>query len=173
MANYPLLSEQTSDLIKEQLQSYFNANLATVDFQYQDGLSIEQVSTSSIFISDLIESLELPSIYILTDSMAFNYSDNPNYLESDDAVLVVLSCEEVGGGANGLTRKLYRYGRALYASLGLVDLATPDGRLKIKLIPKRMSYLQKVTAKQTKERQRFKGDVVLELNVKHYEKFLS
>lgn len=167
----PLLTETTNDLITKYLKDNFNLFLKEVDFQYQDGISLEQIDDTSYHISDLIETLTLPCIYVLSGPHAFQYTENPNYLQSDDEIVVVLTAEEIG--LDSLTRKVWRYGRVLFASLNLIDLGDSAGRIKLKTVPTRLAYTKPITSKLKKEEQRFRADVVLELKVLHYENNLT
>lgn len=167
----PLLTEKSVDLIIDQIKNNFNLQLKELDNQYSDGINLEPLDDNAIHISDKIQALTLPSVYVLYGASAFQYSENPNYMQSEDEALVVLRAVEIG--ADSLTRKMYRYGRVLYGILNLVDLVDDGDRLKIKLIPTRLGYTQPVTEKLQKEEQRFSMDVVVELKVLHYEKNLT
>lgn len=167
----PLLTEAVSDLIIDKIKVDFNNYLKELDNQYSDGIGLEPVDLNSIHISDKIQTLDLPSIYVLSGASAFQYSDNQNYMESEDEIIVVLTAEEVG--ADSLTRKMWRYGRVLYQTLNLVDLGDAAGRIKVKLIPTRLGYTIPITEKLQKEEQRFRMDAVLELKVLHYENNLT
>lgn len=171
LPKFPLLSETTTNLIIDQLKANFNLNLAEVDNQYSDGLSLERVEDNSIFISDQIQTLSPPSIFVLASSLAYQYTDNPNYLQSEDDYVVVVTAEEVG--AEELTKKIYRYARVLFGTLNLIDLQDASSRIKIKLVPQRLNYTQPVTDKLTKQGGKFRMDCVLELKVYHYENNLT
>ncbi|MFA9202259.1 MAG: hypothetical protein ACEQSC_01800, partial [Candidatus Nanopelagicaceae bacterium] len=145
--------------------------LKEIDNQNPDGINLEPLDLNSIYISDKIQSLELPSVYVLSGASAFQYSDNQNYMESEDEIIVVMTAEEIG--ADELTRKMWRYGRVLYQTLNLVDLGDLAGRIKIKIIPTRLGYTIPITEKLQKGEQRFRMDAVLELKVLHYENNLT
>lgn len=166
----PLLSEAVVDLLSKQLKDNFNLLLEEVDNQYDDGINLEPLSDESIYLSDKIEGLSLPSCHILFGHHAFNYTNDPNYLESKDEVVIVLSAEDSGEAV--LTRKLWRYGRVLHACFNLQSLGDDAGRIKIQTIPRQLGYTPTIAAKLQKEEFRFRKDAVLELEIMHFEKNL-
>lgn len=167
----PLLTEAAANLLITQFQNNFNLQLQQADNQYDDGINLEPVDDNSIHISDKIQSLDLPSFYVLFADHAFQYTENPNYLDSEDSVVLVVSAEDVG--ADSLTRKMWRYGRVLFGIFNLQQLTTDDQRLSIKTIPTRLGYSQPITTQLQKENQRFRMDTVLELKLMHFEKNLT
>lgn len=168
---YPLLTETVVNLIRDYLQANFNAALTDIDNQYSDGISLEKVNPSSIYISDAFQSLQLPAIYILFEEHAFQYTNDPNYLESDDKCVIVLSADQIG--QESLTRKMWRYARVLNGLLNLLDLHDAQNRLNIRLMVQRVGYTATVSDKVSREQSRFRKDCVIELQIKHYENFLT
>ncbi len=169
MQVYPLLNESSADMIIGQIKEQFNVRLAEVDHQYNDGISLEPLADEDIFISDKFENLGMPAAYVLFGNMAFNYTNNQNYLEASNELVIVLTAEDVG--ADILTRKLWRYARVIYSCFNLVDLVSTDSRLHIKCIPKRLGYSDvKVTGKMQERERKFRQDCVLELELMHFEK---
>lgn len=172
MIVYPLLNEKSADLLLGQLKSSFNVRLTEVDHQYSDGITLEPLDDQDIFISDKFENLGMPAAYVLFGSMAFNYTNNPNYLEASNECVIVLTAEDVG--ADILTRKLWRYARVLYSCFNLVDLVSDDTRLHIKCVPKRLGYSDaKVTGNLQERERKFRQDCILELELLHFEKNLE
>ena len=168
----PLLNETACNLLITQLQDNFNIELQELDNQYDDGSNLEPLSDQSIYISDKIETLDCPAVYILFGNMAFNYTENPNYLNASTEVAIVLSLEDIG--ADRLTRKAWRYSRILYGIFNLQDLNDLSGRLKIKTVPKRMAQTDaRIVQKLKKEEQKFRMDIVLELELQHYENIVT
>lgn len=169
----PLLTETAVDLITQKLQAEFNPLLQEIDNQYSDGINLEPVENNSYFISDKIQTLSLPSIYVLFQDHAFQYSDDPNYLESEDRAIVVVTAEEID--AQNLARKMYRYARVLFGVLNLADLQDPNGRLQCKVVPQRLGYTEPgpITKSLQKEQAKYRMECVLELKLKHYEKNLT
>lgn len=168
---YPLLTETVFDLIANHIKANFNNELKKADNKYSDGISLEPVSDSNIYINESFESLNLPAIYILFEEHAFQYSNNPNYLNASDRVMIVLSTSHVDG--EKIQRKIWRYARVLYGILNLVDLQDDQDRIKLTLIPQRLGYTKTVSGKLSKQEQRFRKDCVIDLDVKHFEKFLT
>jgi hypothetical protein len=171
LLKHPLLTEASADLIINQVKLQFNLLLQELDNTYVDGTNLEPLDDEAIHISDKIQTLTLPALYVLYGSHAFDYTENPNWLNSEDEVIVVLTAEDVG--ADVLTRKMWRYGRVLFGCLNLIDLNDSTGRLKIRTVPTRLGYTTPITDKLQKEEQRFRGDVVLELKVMHFENNLT
>lgn len=174
MALLPLLSEVVVDLIIDKLKAEINPTLQTADFKYGDGISLAPIQKSSYYISNLIEPLVLPACFVMMGDHAFQYSDNPNYLESEDTVLVAITMEGIGD--QNVTRMAFRYARALYGVLNLAHLEDsngPDNRIGITLIPQRIDYTQAVGQKMDDRETRFRKDVLLTLKVMHYEKNLT
>lgn len=169
--NFPLLTEPTRDLVLNQLKANFNSFLTDVDHQYNDGINLEPVDDASYFISYRFRTIRPPAIYVLFEKHAFQYADEPNYIQSDDRCLVVLSCEDIDGEV--LTRKSERYARILFACLNQIELVTQDQRLKIQVIPESIDYLQPVSDKLQDAQKKFRIDVVLTLKLLHYEKLLT
>lgn len=169
----PLLAEATVNLIISQIQAQFNALIADVDNQYSDGIRLEPLSNESIYISYDFQTLKPPSVHVLLDEHAFQYTKDPNYMESADKVVVVVHGEDMGKDV--LTRKMWRYARVIYGCLNLIDLQTSDGRLKIKCVAQRIGYTAPgpVSQKLAKTTSKFTADCVLDLRVLHYENFLT
>jgi len=168
---YPLLNEESANLLIDQLKSTFNAQLQIVDNMYSDGISLEPLKSESIYISEKFEPVRLPAAFVLFGNFTPEYSKEPNYLEGKNEVVIVISAEDMG--ADALTKKMWRYARVAFSSFNLVDLQTSDGRLKIRCVPKRIGYSDKVTTKMSQEKKKYRQDCVIELDVLHYEKNLT
>jgi hypothetical protein len=169
--NFPLLSEAARDLVLNKLKSNFNNFLADADNLYSDGINLEPIDDTSFYISYRFQTLRPPAIYVLFENHAFQYSEAPNFLDSNDRCLVVLSCEDVDGEV--LTRKSERYGRILFGCLNQEELVTQDQRLKIQVLVETLDYLQPASDKLQTEQKKFRIDVVLTLKLLHYEKLLT
>jgi len=167
----PLLTEATVNLIIDQIKSNFNSLVADVDNQNSDGISLEPLDNDSIYLSDKYETLRPPAVFVLFQEHAFQYSKDPNYLDSVDKCIVVVSCEDIG--ASNLTRKSWRYGRVIYGCLNFIDLVDTTTRLKIKTIPKRLGYTQPIASKLKDYGKKYRIDTVLDLDILHYENFLT
>ena len=168
----PFLNEDAADLMIAHFKSNFNAYLKDIDFKYSDGLSLEPVEEQSIYISDKYEALQPPAVYFLFGEMAFNYTNDENYLSASNSCVVVLSFEEKD--ANDMTRKAWRYARALFGIFNLVVLNSADGRLEMKCVPRRLGYSDdKVADKMSQRERKFRKDCVLELELMHFEKNLT
>lgn len=172
LPKYPLLNETAANLLIDYFKSNFNQYLSDADNEYDDGISLAPVDDTAIHISDKIETLTIPAVYFLFGVMAFNYTQDPNYLDATNSCVVVLTCEDEG--ADKLTRKAWRYGRVLYGTFNLIDFSDSDGRLKMRSVPKRLGYSDdRVAGKLNGREGRFRKDVVLELDLMHYEKILT
>ena len=168
----PLLNEESANLIIQQIKDAFNVKLLEVDNQYSDGISLEPLDDQNIYISDKFENLGMPAVFVLFGTMAFNYTDKQNYLDATNECVIVVSGQDVG--ADVLTKKMWRYARVIYSALNLVELKSADGRLEIKLIPRRVGYSDtKITGKLPQEEQKFRQDCILELDVMHFENNLT
>lgn len=168
---YPLLIEGALNLIKDKISSGFNATLQEIDNQYDDGISLEPISENAIYISDQIQSVQLPAVFILTGTSTFKYDTDPNYLNLEDEFVIVVSCEDIG--AETIQKKLFRYQRILIELLNLEKLETSDGRLKLQCIPTQFGKTQPIVTKLKDGSQSFRGDAVMEMKVLHYEKNLT
>lgn len=168
---YPLLIEQSVELVSAQIKSVFNTSLQEVDNQYDDGISLEPISENAVYISNKIQSLDLPSVFILAGPMAFDYTGDPNYLNGKTDLVVVVASEEIG--AEKMQRKAWRYMRALFECLGHVSLNSADGRLQIQCVPRRTGTTEPLVEKLQEFGQKFRSDAVLELSLLHYEKNLT
>lgn len=168
----PLLNEASYDLIKEYFDANFNLALQQTDNQYSDGISLEPIQSDAIFISDKVQTLKSPCAFFLFGELAFDYSEDPNFLEGNNNMLIVVSVEDVG--AERLTRKAWRFGRVLYATFNQIDLQDTAGRMKIRTIPRRLGYSDdKIVGKLNQSDQKFRKDVVLEIEIMHYENNLT
>ena len=167
----PLLNETMANLLTDQVKNYFNAQLQLVDNQYTDGISLEPIKTESYFISDKFETLQCPACYVLFGNMAFNYTENQNYLDTNTECVIVITGEDMGAGR--LQRKMWRYGRVLYGIMNLVDLKSSDGRLELKVVPRRMSYGERVIQKMGGDKKVYRQDCILELELMHFEKNIT
>lgn len=164
----PLLNETIVDLAFNHLKDNFNTWLSTADHQYSDGISLERVENERYYVSDKIQPLKLPSIFLLYGESAVQYTDDQNYLNTEDNAVFVLSFEDID--AEKLTRKGWRYARVLFGVLNLIDLKDSNGRLQAKIIPQRIVYTEPIVSKLQKSGQKFRMDVVLEVKILHYEK---
>lgn len=168
---YPLLLESVAELLKKRAQDYFNVALTEVDNQYDDGITLEPLDDSAIYFSDLLQTVSPPALYILSGSAAFQYSDDPNYLNLEDEFLLVITSEDMG--ADRMQRKAWRYQRVLMETFNLVDLQDTNNRLKIRVIPQRLGTSQPIKTKLTEFEQKYRMDALLEVKVMHYEKNIS
>jgi hypothetical protein len=168
MIGLPLLNEEIVTLAFNHLKENFNTWLSTADHQYSDGISLERVENERYYISDKIQPLKLPAIFMLYGESAVQYTDNPNYFSTEDQAIFVLSFEDMD--AEKLTRKGWRYSRVLFGVLNLLEMKDAAGRLQAKIIPQRIVYTDPVVSKLQKSGQKFRMDVVLEVKILHYEK---
>lgn len=168
MIALPLMNEKIVDLAFEFLRANFNEWLTKADHKYSDGISLEKVEPNRYYITDKIQPLKLPAIFMLYGESAVQYTDNPNYLNTEDQALFVLSFEDMD--AEKLTRKAWRYSRVLFGVLNLLDLEDDGGRLKARIVPQRVVYTDPIVSKLQKSGQKFRMDVVLEVKILHYEK---
>jgi hypothetical protein len=168
----PLLTESVVNLMIDQINSQFNTLLADVDNQYTDGISLEPLDKASIYISTQFQTLNPPAVFILFKEHAFQYTKDPNYLDSKDKCIVAVSAQDVG--ADNLTKKSWRYGRVIFDCFNLVDLQTTETppRLKITTVPQRLGYTQPIRDTLNASAQEYRMDCVLELEIKHFERNL-
>lgn len=166
----PFLTEKVMQLIKGELQDNFNLKLKEIDNQYDDGINLEPVDDNAIHFTDLIQTLSPPAIYILPGPSRFQYQDQPNYMESEDEILVAVTAEDVG--ADILTLKSMRYARVIYSCLNLVDLFDDDARCEIHIVPDRLAYTQPIASKLNSSEQTFRMDCVFTMKVMHFEENL-
>ncbi|MBL0233239.1 MAG: hypothetical protein IPQ08_06200 [Chitinophagaceae bacterium] len=164
----PLLHFGALELLRDQFNNNFNSYLQDVDHEYTDGLSLEPIDQTSVYISDKFQTLTPPACYILTEPMDINYSTDPNYLTAESLYNIVITLEDMG--ADVLELKAFRYARALFAVYNLIDLVTADQRLRIRTLPARIGYGDTIKSKLSQEGQIYRKDCVLELKVKHFEK---
>lgn len=169
--SYPLMWESAIGLVQAQIDSVFNNALQEIDNQYDDGISLEPISANSIFISNKIQPLDLPAVFLLAGEMAFDYSGDPNYLNANNELMVVVSSEDVG--ADRIQRKAWRYQRVLMECLNQVELKSSDGRLLIKCLPKRTGTTEPIATKLVEFGQKYRSEAVLELTLLHYEKNIT
>lgn len=168
----PLLNETVADMMIQYFKDNFNANLAEVDNQYSDGINLEPIKDESIYITDKIETLQLPSMFLLFGEMAFNYTGEQNYIDATNQCVCVISCEDVDSTV--LVRKAWRYARVLQGIFNQVDLGDLNDRVEIHINSKRLGYSdERVSGKLDSGRSAFRKDCVLELEIMHFEKTLT
>lgn len=166
----PLLSERISDLMREKIQNEFNSVLAEEDYQTTDGISLEPLTPESIRISTEVESLTMPTVYILDGPSEMIYDDDQNYMKAETEFVLAIASEEVG--AEAMKRKAWRYQRVLWRLFNLAELKSGDARLMVRCFPVRYGTSTPSSSKSRLpgQEQKFRSDAILELRVRSFEK---
>lgn len=165
----PLLIGPARDLILNYLKDNINNEIKNPDYQRDDGINIEPISSQAFYISKLfLISMQPPSVYVLKNGkMKMDYTDAPNWLRARDPFKVILSCEDVG--ADILEQKCETYGQILFKLLDQQDLETTDGLLKIHTVIEALDFGEEMARNSGETGEIYRRDVILELTALHFE----
>lgn len=160
----PLLVESAVGSIQTLMRQQFNLNLAKVWNQFSDQTGVDRVNLPFLdddrfFISEAIEPLKVPSVFIVADNSEHDLSAQ-NVAFQRHRVLVAILVEAIE--ITQLVRTTWRYGDAAF--LTLHDAATGN----IKILVRRVNY-SPIIARTTETGRQFRKDITLELEVLHFE----
>lgn len=175
MATFPLpgvvrpsLVELAVDLIFDQIEAQFNANLSMVSKMYEnDGrkINLERLVDNNIYISEGVKPLKLPAVFIVpTNSEHVLEADN--YAKQVHSMMVGVLVEDIQAEASRITRKTWRYARAAWMTLHDQNLGGQAPEIKV--LVESVSYSPIFAAGEGNNR-KFRKDATLKLRVLHYE----
>lgn len=179
VATYPLpgvtrpsLIELAIDLIQEQVENQFNANLTLVSDMYRDDkrkIVLEGVQPNNIYIAEGIKALKLPAIFLIPDRTDFDLTwQNANVMVH--SVIMGVVVEDVAAEANRITRKALRYGRAAWMTVHDQFLGGPARAQQIHVLVESEQPSPAIYAERAGSGDRtFRKDVTLRLRVQHFE----
>lgn len=160
--------EKTRNLIIAHIKSNIVAELAAMRADRSD-TSVNLDPPLSYFIFDGAHTYQCPAIFVVVDSAEIpDEIIGPNHVNADVRVYVTIAAE--GQDEAGLTIKTDRYQAALFKVLQWQTLVDVPNNVKIKVLVKRFQFSPLYTKKRTQDNMgNFRKEVVLELEVKHYE----
>jgi hypothetical protein len=162
------LVELAVDVIKDEMEAQFNANLSLVSDQYADDgrkISLEKLQPNNIYISEGVRPLKLPAAFIIpSDSVHDLTAENWAY-QTHNMLLAVL-VEDMQAEASRITRKVWRYARAAWMTLHDKNLGGTSP--SVYTLVESISYSPIFETGAGTER-KFRKDATLRLRVKHLE----
>lgn len=169
--NRPALVEIALDLIENQVQAKFNANLALIADQYKnDGrkINLEALQPNNLYISEGVKALKLPAMFIIPDRSEFDLNaQNVNVITH--SVIVGVVVEDVQAESSRITRKALRYGQAAWMTLHDAYLGGAIESQLIHVLIESETYSPTFEGKTDTGDRKFRKDVTLRLRVQHFE----
>ncbi len=163
MPQLPRLVEGAAEQVVKLLQERLNTKLRMV---YEDRgdktINLEFVPNSRYYISDAIEPLQPPAVFVVPDDSDHRQAAQ-NFLGQWHTMLIGIVAEDIE--IQRLQRKVWRYGAAL--ALSLKD-ATGSGPYPIKCLVRGLSYGPTFVRGAAGQRQ-YRKDVTVRAEVIHFE----
>lgn len=163
----PLLTGPARDLVLDYLKANLNTMLQDSDIKRADGLSLGQVQSKSFYISEAYEALDLPACYVLFDRFTFKYDTEPNYIEGEHDMTVIIPAESLE--AKDLQQKVESYARVLFNLLDQQSLVDSANRFQLKLVSKSIEYGDLIWRKEPSDRKKFRRDCIYKWKAIHFE----
>lgn len=165
------LVESTVDLIHDEIKSKIASALSEVKSLYNDHLVTLEVP-QNYFIYPVAAGYRTPAVFIIADDVDFQKrTRGANHISATVSVNVSVLVEDKD--RLRLTTKAFRYQDALHKILDQTRLTTPDGKLALTVLVTRASFspLYSDTADANSPIAMFRKEVVLTLEVEHWENF--
>lgn len=162
------ITEKTRNLILTQIKANIAAELAAMIADRSDP-SVNLDPPLSYFIFDGAHTYQCPAIFVVVDGAEIpDDIIGPNHVNAKVRVYVTVAVE--GQDEGGLTIKCDRYQAALFKILQWQTLVDIPNNVKIKILVKRFQFSPLYTKRRTQDNMgNFRKEVVLELEVKHFE----
>ncbi|HCW05858.1 MAG TPA: hypothetical protein DGG95_00640 [Cytophagales bacterium] len=162
------LVEYTVNQLIDHMQTNLPTALADVRTDRIDALvTTEPPQNSSYFIYEKIIGYKTPAIVTVATDVDFRLARGPNSVSA--LIGVVVSCVVEDRIANNLTIKTYRYSDALYSVLNRAQF-TDDVNLRKSIVKvTRMDFSRTVENVSQDTSNPFRKEVMLTLEVEHYE----
>ena len=167
MASYKL-TEISVDLI----QTHLKTNIATALTDVRTDRADAKVTTEpprSYFIFPRAKGYRLPAVFTIAEESDFRLETGPNFINALEKINVSVLIEDKDRGS--LTIKAWRYQAALAKLLNNTALTNVGNTVKIvtKLVRNSFSPIYTNAADEESTAAVFRKEVVLELDVEHYE----
>jgi len=158
------LVEDAVDTIIALCKIRLNPMIQLVQQEYEeDGrkINLTPISPDRYYISEKLEPYEVPACFVLADATEHDLSaQNWEHQVHDVMVGIVLEDSD----ETRLTRKRWRYGRALWATLHDKNF------YNVHLFATRMQYDILFGMDRASNARRFRADIALRLQVQHFER---
>lgn len=164
---HPKLIEGAVDQVIAIARSRLNGMIDLVQSEHQNGnveepITLEPVSPDRFYISEQVEPLRRPCVFVLDDITRMPLNLGQNITHSLHMVNVVLLVEDTTTAR--LVRKTWRYARAMY--LAIHDQST----LSLNILVERFNY-SPVFSRDSRDGRTFARDITLGVRLMHFENF--
>lgn len=160
------LVEETRDLIQDTLKEEISQALAAIRGGRDKSVTTEP--PRAWFIYEGAAVLQCPAVFTVVDDASFEDQDGQNFVSMAVRMNVAVVVED--READKLTRKAERYQAAVFRVLNKRHLQSPNGAVKLYARIARATFSPVYTKKNNSgEGGLFRKEVVLELEVKHFE----
>jgi len=166
----PRLAEETTKLIVGHLKNNIATAINNVRLERSDNeVVLEVLDGNSIFIYENAKGYRAPAIFVIADSVEFQKAEKQaNYIDAIVKMRVSVVVQE--RNQEKLTIKAFRYQSALHELLDQTTLISTDNRVKITTVVMSCDFSPAFSdARPNTTESVFKKEVVLSLDVYHYE----
>lgn len=163
---HPKLIEGAVDQVIALTRQRLPAMIELVQAEHQNGgeepITLEPVSPDRYYISEQVEPLRRPCVFVLDDVTRMPLTLGQNITHAIHMVNVVILVEDTTTAR--LVRKTWRYARAMY--LAIHDQST----LSLNILVERFNY-SPVFARDARDGRTFARDITLGVRLMHFENF--
>ncbi len=168
----PSLVELALDLVQDQVENQFNANLAVVSDMYKNDkrkIALEPVQPNNIYIAEGVRSLKLPAIFLIAEGSDFDLTwQNANVMYH--TVIMGVVVEDIAAEANRIKRKIMRYARAAWMTVHDQFLGGPYQAQQIHVLVQHERLSPALYSERAGGGDRtFRQDATLTLRIQHFE----
>lgn len=167
------LIETTVTLITEHLQQNFPSAMAGVRSIRPDNVVTTEVPPiESYFTYPMARGFRPPAVFVISDEIDFrNEQSGANFISAQMRVNVSVLVEDQDKAK--LTTKAWRYQTALSSMLTETQLLSDETNVKIVCVVRRATFSPIYTNAKNEDSSEalFRKEIVLELDVDHYENF--
>lgn len=172
----PSLIELAVDLLQDQIRDQFNVFLqAQVAVQYRnDGRKIvlEKLIPNNVYIGEGVKPLKCPAVFIIADRSDHEMTAQ-NVAIQNHTILVAVLVEDIQAETSRITRKAWRYGRAMWDCLHDRNLGGPVESQSIHVFAESLTYSPIISATSDTGDRKFRKDATLRLRVRAYENLFT
>lgn len=162
------LVETDVNLIIAQIKSAIPAALQSIRDDRADG-KVTTIVPKLYYISDQNIGYQSPAVFVIADNLDFRLSGGQNFIDALVRINVSVVVEDLN--TDLLTIKAYRYQAALFDCLNQVSLTNEDQTVKLIIKVESATFSPVYTDAQKKgdAKEVFRKEVLLRLEVEHYE----
>lgn len=162
---YPALhqAEHVSDQIEQLMTNVFNSHLDQVWVEHADvpgtgKINLPKIAPNAFYIAEAVEPKALPACFIIIDRSVHDLKAQ-NFALQEHTVFVAILAEDKE--YNQLTRKMWRYGEALYRTLHDAGIGN------MRTLVEEISYSPTYGGTASREDRHFRKDVTARVKARH------